>query len=70
MSEPGTTDDLRDLPFLPHDDALRDDVRRLGALVGEMLAEQGGEVFFKQVEAIRTAAIDRRGSGAGLLSSL
>ena len=31
----------RDPEFLPHDDPLREDVRRLGALVGQMLAEQG-----------------------------
>jgi phosphoenolpyruvate carboxylase len=52
--------------FLPHDAPLREDVRRLGVLVGEMLAEQGGGDFYAQVEAVRTAAIARRESGAGI----
>jgi len=42
------------------DAALRDDVRTLGALVGEMLREQGGEALFQAVEAARLAAIERR----------
>ncbi|TCV95959.1 phosphoenolpyruvate carboxylase type 1 [Luteibacter rhizovicinus] len=53
----------RDAEFLPHDGPLREDVRRLGALVGQMLAEQGGQAFFEQVEHVRTAAIQRRRSG-------
>jgi len=53
----------RDPEFLPHDGPLRDDVRRLGALVGQMLAEQGGQAFFERVEQVRTAAIHRRRSG-------
>ncbi|WP_413624359.1 phosphoenolpyruvate carboxylase [Luteibacter sp. Lutesp34] len=53
----------RDPEFLPHDGPLRDDVRRLGALVGQMLAEQGGQAFFERVEQVRTAAIQRRRSG-------
>ncbi len=50
----------REVDFLPHDGPLREDVWRLGAMVGKMLAEQGGEAFFEQVEALRTAAIQRR----------
>src|SRR5690554_6001612 len=42
---------------------LRDDVRRLGAMVGEMLAEQVSPALLEQVEAVRRAAIARRESG-------
>ncbi|HET8764501.1 MAG TPA: phosphoenolpyruvate carboxylase, partial [Rhodanobacter sp.] len=42
------------------DAPLRNDVRRLGALVGHMLAEQAGAGFLAEVERIRTAAIARR----------
>src|SRR5437899_2933345 len=54
----------RDIEFLPHDAPLREDVRRLGALVGEMLAEQLGAEFLARVESIRTAAIRSRDSVA------
>ena len=40
--------------------ALREDVHQLGALVGEILREQGGEVLFSLVEGDRVAAIARR----------
>ncbi|HEY4294094.1 phosphoenolpyruvate carboxylase [Luteibacter sp.] len=56
----------RDPEFLPHDGPLREDVRRLGALVGQMLAEQGGQAFFERVEHVRTGAIHRRRSGASV----
>jgi phosphoenolpyruvate carboxylase len=36
---------------------LRDDVRTLGALVGDVLREQCGEAFFQLVERVRLAAI-------------
>jgi len=49
--------------FATPDLPLRDDVRRLGALVGDMLAEQVSADFLAQVEAIRTAAIARRQKG-------
>ncbi|HJR12431.1 MAG TPA: phosphoenolpyruvate carboxylase [Rhodanobacteraceae bacterium] len=49
--------------FLPHDGPLREDVHRLGILVGQMLAEQEGEAFYRRVEAVRTAAIRRRREG-------
>ncbi|SEK56902.1 Phosphoenolpyruvate carboxylase, type 1 [Pseudoxanthomonas sp. GM95] len=49
--------------FATPDLPLRDDVRRLGALVGDMLAEQVSPDFLAQVEAIRTAAIARRQKG-------
>jgi phosphoenolpyruvate carboxylase len=50
----------RELDFLPYDAPLRDDVSRLGSMVGNMLAEQRGEAFFERVEWVRTAAIRRR----------
>ncbi len=54
----------RDIDFLPTDGPLREDVRRLGAMVGDMLAEQLGHAFFAKVEAIRTLAIRLRDAGA------
>lgn len=53
----------RDPEFLPHDGPLREDVHRLGAMVGRMLAEQGGEGFYERIEQVRTAAIRRRREG-------
>jgi len=44
----------------PNDGPLHEDVGRLGTLVGQMLAEQGGEAFFERVESVRQAAIHRR----------
>ena len=41
--------------------ALRDDVHMLGALVGEVLRDQGGEELFKVVEGDRCLSIARRG---------
>jgi phosphoenolpyruvate carboxylase len=49
-----------DIHFPPKHEALRDDVHALGALVGEILAEQGGDSLFKLVELDRVAAIRRR----------
>lgn len=43
--------------FAPKDAQLRDDVRTLGALVGDVLREQCGEEFFQLVERARRAAI-------------
>ena len=63
----------RSLEFAPPDVPLREDVRRLGTLVGEMLAEQVSPEFLAHVERVRTTAIARRQSGeppqslAGLL---
>ena len=53
----------------PTDPALREDVRRLGRLVGEMLTEQNGSAFFERIEAARTQAIARR-RDAGQLDPL
>jgi phosphoenolpyruvate carboxylase len=64
----GRPDDLRDVPLAPHDAPLREDVRRLGALVGQVLAEQEGASFFDRVETLRTAAIRRRETGGGVAS--
>lgn len=57
-------DPLREIDFPPTDAPLRDDVKRVGALVGEILAEQLGESFLADVERIRRAAIRRRESDA------
>ncbi len=55
---------LRDqLEFADTDVLLRDDVRRLGTLVGEVLAEQGSPTLLAEVESIRRAAIARREQG-------
>jgi phosphoenolpyruvate carboxylase len=53
----------RESEFLPHDGPLREDVGRLGTMVGRMLAEQGGKAFFERVEQVRIAAIRRRAEG-------
>ncbi|KFN49100.1 phosphoenolpyruvate carboxylase [Arenimonas composti] len=55
---------LRDSDLPPTDALLREDVRRLGALVGEILAEQVGADFLAEVEAVRVAAIRRREDAA------
>jgi phosphoenolpyruvate carboxylase len=49
--------DRRAVEFAPKDAQLRDDVRTLGALVGEVLREQCGDAFFQLVENARHAAI-------------
>ncbi len=55
---------LRDtLEFAERDALLRDDVRRLGSMVGEMLAEQVSAELLDQVESVRRAAIARREHG-------
>lgn len=50
----------RHIEFPPKDLPLRDDVSTFGALVGEMLREQGGAALFTAVETARRAAIARR----------
>jgi phosphoenolpyruvate carboxylase len=61
MSPPKPQPVLRsDIVFAQKDKALRDDVRRLGQLVGELVREQGGEALFDLVEAARRAAIAHR----------
>src|ERR671935_1368950 len=44
-------------------DRLRDDVRLLGELVGDVLREQGGPELFNDVERVRQAAIELRSTG-------
>ena len=57
-----------DIEFAPKDAALREDVHALGALVGEIIREQGGEQLFAMVEEDRVAAIARReGEAEGAL---
>jgi phosphoenolpyruvate carboxylase len=55
---------VRDLEFAPTDRLLREDVKQLGSLVGEILAEQVGPDFLAEVERTRRAAIRRREAGA------
>jgi len=58
---PETSDEpLRVVDFAPTDALLREDVNMLGALVGEILAEQRGPAFLAAVETLRRAAIVRR----------
>jgi phosphoenolpyruvate carboxylase len=49
-----------DIRFAAKDAGLRKDVHDLGAVVGQLLTEQGGPRLFELVEAARRAAIDRR----------
>jgi len=51
--EQGESDALRSVDLPPADQALREDVKRLGALVGEVIDDQEGDNFFDQVERIR-----------------
>lgn len=55
---------LREIDLPRTDLLLREDVKRLGALVGEILAEQVSPEFLDEVEALRIAAIRRREAGA------
>ncbi|MDJ0916326.1 MAG: phosphoenolpyruvate carboxylase [Woeseiaceae bacterium] len=58
----GITKALRrvDLAFEDKDRALREDVRTLGNLVGQLIREQGGEELFEIAETARQRAIRRR----------
>ncbi|MGP8033114.1 MAG: phosphoenolpyruvate carboxylase [Steroidobacteraceae bacterium] len=49
-----------DIHFPAKHEPLRDDVHALGALVGEILREQGGEQLYELVELDRVAAIRNR----------
>ncbi|MEO1204432.1 MAG: phosphoenolpyruvate carboxylase, partial [Pseudomonadota bacterium] len=49
-----------DVVFSDKDRALRKDVRRLGAMIGALLKEQGGEELFERVERARRLSIRRR----------
>ena len=50
----------QDITFEDKDQALRDDVRTLGAMIGELLIEQGGNELFEFVENARLRSIRRR----------
>jgi phosphoenolpyruvate carboxylase len=50
----------QDITFEDKDQALRDDVRTLGTLVGELLKDQGGDELFDVVENARLRSIRRR----------
>ena len=50
----------QDIMFEDKDQALRDDVRTLGAMVGDLIREQGGEALFDFVENARQRSIRRR----------
>ena len=47
----------------PHK-AIRDDVRLLGELLGDVLRQQEGDALFERVEAVRALAKERRNSAA------
>lgn len=59
-----TSEPLRTVEFAPTDTLLREDVNMLGALVGDILAEQRSPEFLAEVERLRRAAIRRRETGA------
>ncbi len=60
----------RHIHFEPKDEPLREDVRVLGALVGDMIREQGGARLFESVEGARRAAIARREGDADAAARL
>jgi phosphoenolpyruvate carboxylase len=59
-----------DIQFPPKHEPLRDDVHALGALVGEILREQGGEQLYQLVELDRVAAIRARGGESAARAEL
>ena len=50
----------QDITFENKDQALRDDVRTLGTMVGDLIREQGGDDLFEFVENARRRSIRRR----------
>ena len=50
----------QDITFEEKDQSLRDDVRTLGAMVGDLIREQNGDEMFELVENARLRAIRRR----------
>ncbi len=50
----------QDIFFEDKDQALRDDVRKLGAMVGDLIREQCGDALFQFVEDARLRSIRRR----------
>ena len=63
-TDEATLESNRSGAFVATDAPLREDVRRLGAIVGEVLADQVSAAFLDDVEAIRLAAIERRETDA------
>jgi phosphoenolpyruvate carboxylase len=63
-TDPKTSVPRSHIHFAEKDQALREDVHRLGELVGELVYEQAGEALFDLVEAARRAAINRREGNA------
>jgi len=61
---------LRDIDFRSSDEPLRQDVRLLGDLVGDVIREQGGDKLFAWVETARHAAIHRREGVEGAAGQL
>ena len=61
---------LRTIEFGATDAMLREDVKTLGTLVGEILAEQRGPAFLDEVERLRRAAIGRRENDAPVAALL
>jgi phosphoenolpyruvate carboxylase len=59
-----------DIHFPPKHEPLRDDVHALGALIGEILREQGGEQLLELVERDRIAAIRGRGGDSEARAAL
>jgi phosphoenolpyruvate carboxylase len=59
MEAPVVSSDIDDAGF----DALRDEVRLLGALLGEVVGETGGADLFDDVERLRVAVRDARRGG-------
>lgn len=58
------TSSRHSIHFAEKDAALRNDVRELGKMAGELLLEQGGEALYKTVESARRYAIKRRENDA------
>ena len=50
----------QDVRFANKEQSLRDDVRTLGTMVGDLIREQGGEDLFDFVETARQRSIRRR----------
>ena len=59
-----------DIQFPAKHAALRDDVHALGALIGEVLREQGGDALYQAVEQDRRVAIARRTAGGAAADEL
>ena len=72
MNQPNTTADAaihaqpRQVEFAPMDAPLREDVSRLGQLIGEVLVDQDGPALLARVERVRKLAIARREGRADL----